>query len=278
MSEPPTHVTLNSGIKYVVDGYLATNLDKARKAASKDWDMFFIVDGIEGSGKSTLAQQCAGYVDRDFNMSRIAFTPEEFIETVKKADKYQAVVYDEAMSGLHSRSSMSAVNKSIVIMAAEMRQKNLFVFIVLPTFFDLDKYIALWRSRALLHTYADKNFNRGRFAFFNVDRKKHLYIQGKKTYNYGKPRANFIARFSGAYVVPEDAYRKRKLEALEEKAIQDSPADALRIKDRALVGRLQELEKPHAERIIISGLPESTYYLRLREWREENSSESERGI
>ena len=268
MADANTHVTLESGIKYTVDGYLATNLDRAIYAVQKDWDMFFIIDGLEGSGKSTLGQQCAGYVDRSFNISRIAFTPDEFITAVEKATKHQAVIFDEAMTGLHSRASMSAINRAIVRMVAEMRQKNLFVFVILPTFFDLDRYIALWRSRALLHTYADADFNRGRFAFFNVDRKKALYINGKKTYSYSKPRANFIARFSGAYAVNETEYRRKKLEALRSHGIEDSPQEARRDEHRALVGRLQALNMQHTDRIKLSGLPSSTYYLRLKEWKE----------
>lgn len=277
MTEPYHHVTLNNGIKYTVDGFLAINLERAKQAVKKDWDMFFIIDGLEGSGKSTLGQQCAGYLDRDFNIDQIAFTPEEFIKAIEKAKKYQSILFDEAMSGLHSRASMTAINRSIVQMAAEMRQKNLFVFIILPTFFDLDRYIALWRSRALLHVYADDNFNRGRFAFFNVDKKKQLYLEGKKTYSYGKPRANFVARFTGAYAVDEGAYRQRKLDALKNKAVLDTPAQIMRDRNRALVGRLQSLDIPQAERVRISGLPSSTYYLRLKEYKQLESMRAKEG-
>jgi len=199
---------------YYMDGFLQSNLDTAIKVSKKDWDMVFIIDGSEGSGKSILAMQCAYYCDNTFNADREAYSPDEFKERIIKAKQYNAVVYDEAMTGLSSRSAMSNVNKALVSMLAEIRQKNLFVFIVLPTFFDLDKYAALWRSRALLHVYTGDDFKRGYFAFYNVEKKKDLYINGKKYYSYGKPRPNFIGRFTNHYTISEDDYRAKKRASL----------------------------------------------------------------
>ena len=202
---------------YYMDGYLVSNLDTAKKVAAKDWDMFFIYDGLEGTGKSVKAMQDAYYCDNTLTIDRVAFTPEEFKACIKKATRLQAVIYDEAMTGLSSRGAMSRINKAIVSMIAEIRQKNLFVFIVLPTFFELDKYVALWRSRALIHVYSGEGFARGYFAFYNVDRKKDLYINGKKYYSYLKPKPNFIGRFTNHYPLSEDEYREKKLKSLSEK-------------------------------------------------------------
>jgi len=109
---------------------------------------------------------------------------------------------------------MSDINKTLVSMLAEIRQKNLFVFIVMPTFFDLDKYAAIWRSRGLIHVYTDKGYGRGYFAYYNKDKKKTLYILGKKFYDYKKPTPSFRGRFTNYYVVDEAEYRNRKLIAL----------------------------------------------------------------
>ena len=84
----------------------------------------------------------------------------------------------------------------------------------MPTFFDLDKYVALWRSRALVHVYTKESFVRGRFAFFNVDRKKVLYVNGKKFYNYSATKANFVGDFKNGYTVDEEAYRQKKKDSL----------------------------------------------------------------
>lgn len=209
--------------EYYMDNFLQKNLELAKAALKKDWDMVICIDGMEGSGKSVITQQIAYYCDPTLTVDRITFTPKEFRDAILNAKKYQAIVYDEAYTGLSSRSAMSGVNKALVSMLAEIRQKNLFVFVVMPTFFDLDKYVAVWRSRALIHVYTKQGFERGRFAFFNVDRKKMLYMGGKKFYNYGVTKANFVGDFRNHYTVDEPAYRKKKAESLSDKDEELSP-------------------------------------------------------
>jgi hypothetical protein len=201
--------------KYM-DGYLRAGYAKAKSVVSKDWDWVMLIDGGEGSGKSVIAQQGAHEVDPTINLDRITFTPEEFKTAIINAKKYQAVIYDEAYTGLSSRGTMSDINKTLVSMLAEIRQKNLFVFIVMPTFFDLDRYVGIWRSRGLIHVYTDKGYGRGYFAYYNKDKKKNLYILGKKFYDYKKPRPNFRGRFTNHYIVNEEEYRQKKLKALSE--------------------------------------------------------------
>ena len=204
-----------------MDGYLKKNLSMGMKVIKKDWDMCIIVDGYEGSGKSVLAQQCASFVDTTFNIERICFTPKEFVTQINKAQKYSAVIYDEAYGGMSSRAAMSEVNRSLMSVLAEIRQKNLWVFIVLPCFFELDKYASVWRSRALLHVYTGKDYERGRFGFYSQQGKKLLYVLGKKFFSYARPTPNFIGRFTNGYTVDEALYRKKKVEALKER--EDKP-------------------------------------------------------
>jgi len=198
---------------YYMDGYLRQNFDSAKEAVKNDWDMLFLYDGIEGSGKSVKAQQDAYYCDPTLNIERITFTADEFKKAILNAKPFQSVIYDEAYSGLSSRSAMSTVNRALVSMLAEIRQKNLFVFIVMPTFFDLDKYVALWRSRALIHVYTH-GFQRGYFRFYSSSKKKSLYVNGKKFYNYAKPEPNFIGRFTNFYPVDQEEYKAKKRKSL----------------------------------------------------------------
>ena len=200
--------------EFYMDGYHKTNLDLAKKVIKQDWDMIFVYDGYEGCGKSVKAMQDAYYCDPTLILKRIVFNPDDFKEAVLKAKPLQAVVYDEAYGGLSSKGAMGKVNKSIVQMLTVIREKNLFIFIVLPTFFDLDKYVALWRSRALINIYSGEDFQRGFFKFYNTDKKKQLYVGGKKFYNYsgGIAKPNFRGRFTNHYVVDEKAYRRKKRE------------------------------------------------------------------
>ena len=225
-----------------IDGYLKSNLDIAKSAIKKDFDMVIGVDGVEGGGKSVMAMQAAHYCDPTLNMERIVFTPSEFRKAINKADKYQAVVYDEAYTGLMSRNTMGVINRALVSMLAEIRQKNLFVFVVMPTFFDLDRYVAIWRSRALIHVYTAEGFERGYFAFYNTDRKKDLYINGKKTYSYGLPRPNFIGRFTNNYILDETEYRKKKLLSLTNREKQAEEKEIVDRVEAELFDRLMNLE------------------------------------
>lgn len=195
-----------------IDGYHKGTLDTARKIIKADWDMVFVYDGFEGTGKSVKAMQDAFYCDPTLTIDRITFNPEDFKAAIEQAKPYQAVVLDEAYGGLSSRGAMGSINKSIVQMLTVIREKNLFIFIVLPTFFDLDKYVALWRSRALIHVYTGKNFERGFFEFYNKDRKKNLYVLGKKLYDYSHQKPNYRGSFTNTYVVDEELYRTKKRE------------------------------------------------------------------
>lgn len=179
----------------------------------KDADDVYLVDGGEGAGKSVFAMQFAKAIDSSFNIERICFTPDEFIKAIQDAQKGQAIIYDEAYSGLASRQSLSEINKLIVSMMMEMRQKNLVVIIVLPTFFMLDKYVAIFRSRGLFHIYQSRG-RRGYFLYYNNKNKKKLYLLGRKLMDYRLPRVDFRGKFYGKYVVDEEEYRRRKDYAL----------------------------------------------------------------
>lgn len=233
--------------QYYMDNTLKHILDACKKLVKRDWDMIFIVDGFEGIGKSILAQQLAYYVDPTFNLDRIVFQPNEFINAVKKAEKFQAIVYDEAFAGLSARTYFSQTNKALVSMLMQIRQKNLFIFIVCPTFFELDKYVAIWRSRGLFHLYAPKDnpFERGHFMFFSQNKKKLLWQMGKKLYSYAKPPSDFIGRFTNYYVVDEQEYRKKKLMAAEQRKLE--PVEKSTYQRNALIYYLYEHGLTHRE-------------------------------
>jgi len=256
--------------EYYMDGYLQTNLDTAKKVIKKDWDMLFVVDGSEGSGKSVLAMQMAYYCDPTLTLSRIVFTPTIFRKAIVEAKPYQAIVYDEAYTGLSSRATMSLINRTLISMLAEIRQKNLFVWVVMPCFFDLDKYAALWRSRALIHVYTGDNFERGFFCFYNYDRKKALYMLGKKFYSYYKPSANFIGKFTNEFVVNESEYRLKKRNSLIEREKKRAEAAIKKEIEGIMFERVMEMSDkiPHKLKIELLGLAPSTYFLKLKQHEE----------
>lgn len=256
--------------EYYMDGYLKNAFDTAIKEIRNDWDFLFVYDGMEGSGKSVKAMQDAFYCDPNMDlMTQYSFSPYQFKKSVLAAKQYQAIVYDEAHSGLNSRAAMSMINRSLVSMLTEIRQKNLFVFIVLPTFFDLDKYVALWRSRALIHVYTGKKLERGFFAFYNMDRKKSLYVNGKKYYSYFKPSPNFRGRFTNFYAIDEVKYRKKKKDSLLKRSSTEEQAIIQEQVRNSMFERLVDVEGiTNAKKAKILGIPEGTYYYKLKNYQE----------
>jgi len=252
-----------------MDGFLKANLDKVKTIIKKDWDMVFLYDGYEGSGKSVLAMQNCHYIDPTFNIDRICFNPRQFFKVIKNAKPYQAVLYDEAFTGLTARAAMSLINRTLIKMLAEIRQKKLFVGIVMPTFFDLDRYVAIWRSRALIHVYMAKDFERGYFMFFNMERKKQLYVLGKKFYSYYKPQSNFKGRFTNAYVINETDYRKSKRDALMKRG-SDEEKRLIEIEVRnQMFLRLVNVDSiTNTLKAEILGIPRQTYAYKLLNYRE----------
>jgi len=222
-------------ITYYMEERLHNNLqNKVIPAlAKRDKDRVLAIDGAEGSGKSTLAFQIGKKVDPSLNLSRIVFSPEDFRDVVFKANKGQCIIYDEAFTGLSSRASLSGINRYLISLMMQMRQKNLFVIIVLPTIFLLDKYVALFRTIALIHVYEVKG-QRGYFKVYSRKAKKLLYLYGKQTYSYHhkKISTRFRGRFYGVFALgdkkEEDKYRAKKATALQD--TEKNPIQAKQIK------------------------------------------------
>lgn len=201
---------------YHIDKKLLTKWDKLKGGLlkKKDEDRVYIVDGRERTGKSVFTFQQAKYLDPSFSIERICFTPDEFLKQIRNSPQGSVIVFDEAFRGLSSKSTQSKVNKAIVQAMMEIGQRNLVIFIVLPTFFLLELYAAVLRSNALFHIYKDKRGMRA-FKIYNYHKKIQLYQVGrKKGYSYAFPRVRAIGRFYGKYAINEESYRKKKADSL----------------------------------------------------------------
>lgn len=188
----------------------------------RDKDGVFLVDGKERIGKSVFAQTLIAYIayrlETPVNLDNICMTPLELRKQIQESKKNTCIIYDEAHRGMASSRALSEINNILKDLMMEMGQKNLFVIIVLPSFFLLDKYAALFRSVGLFHVYELKG-RRGYWCFFNEKNKLKLYLKGKKEFNYNCmkwPRAR--GRFYNEYVVDEEAYRKKKADSFTDKA------------------------------------------------------------
>ena len=203
---------------------------KDGKLTKIDEDRFYIVDGQEGAGKSLYTIQQAAYIDPTILddedgkvLPRICFSPEEFLYAIrhtKSTDKHtKCVIFDEAFRGMSSKGAISAVNKKVVQALMEMRQNNLIVFLVSPSFYLLELYPAMMRSKALFHVVKEKNSRRRHVRIFGFKNKAKLYQIGlRKGWGYPlltKERCNFFNKYPVGDEF-EAKYRKKKRDSLRE--------------------------------------------------------------
>jgi hypothetical protein len=210
----------NKEISFFIEPWIKERFDNKviPDLEKKDKDCVIAIDGREGSGKTWLGLQWCKYIDPSFNLNRVTFTPEEFREVIHKAKKGQAVMFDEAFTGFSSRAALSGVNRTLISLMMQIRQKNLFIVIVLPTIFLLDKYISLFRTRILAHVYENKG-RRGFFRIYSSSKKRYLIMDKKaRTYSYGirsKKKGRFYGVFALGDEIEEKKYRDKKIKALE---------------------------------------------------------------
>lgn len=214
---------------YSIDGYLKSNLDAYEERRRKKFDLVFLIDGEVGAGKTTIGIQALNYLDRSFNLDRIYFTPEQFHKGITTAKPDTAHLLDEAYLSFNSKSVQERMHRTLVAMMTMIRSKRLIIGIVAPSFFDLDRFMAIERTMFLIHVI-EKGGKRGVFYFFNKPKKLSLYVDGKKYYNYKVASSNFYGSFPGKWLLDEAEYEKRK-----QKAIMDMLSDKSKPVNKFLV-------------------------------------------
>jgi len=180
-----------------MDGKLYNSFDNAKGIMKKkDVDLPTAVAGYPGTGKSTITIQIASFCDPTFTEDRMYQTVESFIEGVKNSNFGEAHALDESYEGMSSAAIRREVGRALLNVMNIIRQKRLYIFIVLPDFFDLSKNIAIFRTRWLIYCYSEEFGDIGNFAAFDRDTKQQLYIRGKKNEDYDVVSADFFGRFT----------------------------------------------------------------------------------
>ncbi len=206
--------------EFYMDGYLLKNVEKVKEVVQKkDFDYVAIIAGLPGAGKSNFAITLAKYFCPWFDHTYIAYTAEQFIELTNNCPKRSSVVLDESFASLNSKVGMSSDYLKVVNHLQLIRQKNLFILLCLPNFFDLNKGIAIYRTSHLFVIYGKKFGDRGSFSAFDRDNKKMLYIKGQKYMNYNCVKPNFRGQFTKQKALPVEIYDKLKLQHLKEQNI-----------------------------------------------------------
>lgn len=203
---------------------LGDNLSRWRNAVlHQDIDCVIIVDGKEGAGKSVHALQIGYMLDVEHSIdinTQVCYTPEEVKEAITTLKRGKAIVFDEARRGFNRRRSTEKVNIELTDLFAECRQNNLFLVVVMPSFYDMDMNIAVWRSRVLVHVSYTWDLDnekqplvRGNARFYNEIGKKNMYCNKRRRMMYQYPYLKnecFDYTFPHHYVVDEAVYRAKK--------------------------------------------------------------------
>lgn len=202
-----------NGKEYYFDKLLYDNIMLIVQAVKKNWDGVLYTGGYEGDGKSEFTEQLAFLVDNTYCLERCVFTPAQFIEAVNNAKPGEAIVYDEAQDAFESTAKDKSA-RLVKSLMTRIRKKNLYIFIVAPDFWRINKYMFIHRSRAFIRVYAN-GLERGYFEYYNRTKKHELMIRGKKNEHLCVP-PNFRGRFTHWRVLDVDAYDAKKEEATQQ--------------------------------------------------------------
>jgi len=215
--------------EFWVDNLLKSNLDSIAHNLKRDWDFIGIIsgDGLTRVGKSVLAQQVAYYVSynlgRSFDMNNICFTSEDLIKKAVQSEN-SCFIYDESRESLDAKKAMGLISRGLFDFFAECGKLNHFIILVLPDFFDLNRRIAVNRSAFLINVFrttkikelksgAVSEYQRGHYAWFGRNKKKRLFILGKKNFDdYHIVKPDFYGKFDNKWMVNEAEYDKVKME------------------------------------------------------------------
>lgn len=119
---------------------------------TQEMNAVFLFVGDIGKGKSTGAIRFAEDLDPDFNIERICFTTEEFLNVLKNGDSKgklkvgSVIIFDEAAGSeesADSRNALTHTNKIMSWLSTISRAKRWIIIYVCPFLSQLDKRIRL---------------------------------------------------------------------------------------------------------------------------------------
>ena len=205
-----------------MDNILQRELVKMRDQVLIHNDMgIILIDGRPGSGKSTLAAQIAFVLtEGKFTVDYESFNQKQTFDIMKKMQEGDCCIIDESFDVINKRTSQTSANMLTINMLQQMRSRKVFILILLPSFYDLDKNVSLWLASALLHCYRSPEplGRRGQYVAYNIKGIQRLWLYGRQSYSYSLKivKPNFRARFTKYFPIDYRKYENMKRKALTE--------------------------------------------------------------
>ncbi len=207
--------------QYYMEDKLVQKLDlMVERTQTSKFDNVVLIDGDEGYGKSNMAVACAYYVakkmGKEFTVDNVFFDPNKFMEYAGSTEN-QVIVWDEAALMALASDWQNKLQKKLIQFLMVARKKRHFFFFNVPKFFRLNEYFVIDRPIALIHVYARKETQLGRFVYFKKQSKNNLYYEIKRT-----KRRNYdlFYNFHGTFpecislLIDEEAYESKKDDAI----------------------------------------------------------------
>ena len=205
--------------QYYMQENMKALMDLCIKRAKKNWDNCWVIDGLERVGKSlfstTLGYYYAQQTGAPFSHENYFFDPEEMYDFASRKEK-QVIVFDEAAFVGLAKMWQSKVQQKLNVLLMTAGTYGHFWIFICPSFFELNKYLAVHRSMGLINVYSPDMISRGFYRVFSRVQKAYAYNNLNKTMSYGQK-----ALFTGDYHLPNTdklidwaKYEVRKREAI----------------------------------------------------------------
>jgi hypothetical protein len=203
---------LHDKLHYYLDNYFIKGVDYHHDAIA-------VITGLEGTGKSTFVQAIAHYCGasrgQPLKLDNIVFTGKDLMNSIDNAAPYTPIIFDEAIMNMGSQDFGTDIQKILIKKFTLIRKKRLFIFIVIPSFFMLRKYFAIFRTKIMLNCVCPDGIQRGYFRFYSHKKKKQLWHRGIKEMDMSGVVPDFTGRFTNTYgyFVDSKEYEAKKDEA-----------------------------------------------------------------
>jgi hypothetical protein len=269
--------------KIVVEKRLVRFLVRMARRISQEnpkLDYPLLIDGYEGYGKTNIAVGIAYVIayltKRSFTLDNIFFDADDMIEYAIK-NTHKIIVWDEAALAALAMQNTNDIQIQLVKMLMVAR-KNRHLFIInIPRFYRLKEPI-IERCMGLVHVYARREVQLGRFYFYRKKSFDALYEDYKRTRR--KPDYSRYVSVRGTFdkalakVLDEHEYDMKKDEGILTMLNKSKRKYVDRYKQELwlLKKKLSSIKPPIKTKYELAakiGVPEST----LRMWSELNMDE-----
>ncbi len=165
-------------MKYIPNILFAKNLfgmSEIRKKKNIDWPIGIL--GDEGSGKSNVGLLVCCFINPEFNVDNICFSPEQFIDAVDKAEHGDVILLDEGAEIFYSKTSLRKETVEVERLMLRIRFKELFIVINIPDFLLLTRDIRKRRIKTYIKTTLSMKggeLSQGKFKFYGGSKRKKI--------------------------------------------------------------------------------------------------------